>query len=78
MFILISVQSDNEYYKKKYGSSNENETDLLPSDKVIKSSSNIVSLTIFTIKPSIVLPIASSSALITSIAILNTNEYVSI
>ena len=43
----------------------------------IASNPTIVSSTISILKPSLVIPIASSSALITSIALLITNEFIS-
>ena len=75
--ILKSLKSDNESYKKKYKSLNKKKILLIITEILIGSGSAITSSTFSLINPSIGIPIASCSALITSIAILITNEYIS-
>ena len=75
--ILKSLKSDNEYYKKKYKSLNKKKILLIITEILIGSGSAITSSTFSLINPSIGIPIASCSALLTSIAILITNEYIS-
>ena len=75
--ILKSLKSDNESYKKKYKSLNKKKVLLIITEILIGSGSAITSSTFSLINPSIGVPIASCSALLTSIAILITNEYIS-
>ena len=75
--ILKSLKSDNESYKKKYKSLNKKKVLLIITEILIGSGSAITSSTFSLINPSIGIPIASCSALLTSIAILITNEYIS-
>ena len=75
--ILKSLKSDNESYKKKYKSLNKKKVLLIITEILIGSGSAITSSTFSLINRSIGIPIASCSALLTSIAILNTNEYIS-
>ena len=75
--ILKSLKSDNESYKKKYKSLNKKKILLIITEILIGSGSTITSSTFSLINPSIGIPIASGSALLTSIAILITNEYIS-
>ena len=75
--ILKSLKSDNESYKKKYKSLNKKKILLIITEILIGSGSTITSSTFSLINPSIGIPIASGSALLTSIAILITNEYFS-
>ena len=75
--ILKSLKNDNEYYKKKYKSLNKKKILLIITEILIGSGSAITSSTFSFINPSIGIPIASCSALLTSIAILITNEYIS-
>ena len=75
--ILKSLKSDNESYKKKYKSLNKKKILLIITEILIGSGSAITSSTFSLINPSIGIPIASCSALFTSIAILITNEYIS-
>ena len=75
--ILKSVKVDNEYYKKKYKSLNKKKVLLIISEILVGSGSAITSSTFSFINPSIGIPIASCSALLTSLAILITNEYIS-
>ena len=75
--ILKSLKVDNEYFKKKYKSLNKKKVLLIITEILIGSGSAITSSTFSLINPSIGIPIASCSALLTSLAILITNEYVS-
>ena len=75
--ILKSLKNDNESYKKKYKSLNKKKILLIVTEILIGSGSAITSSTFSLINPSIGIPIASCSALLTSIAILITNEYIS-
>ena len=75
--ILKSLKIDNEYYKKKYKSLNKKKILLIITGILIGSGSAITSSTFSLINPSIGIPIASCSALLTSTAVLITNEYIS-
>ena len=75
--ILKSLKSDNEYYKKKYKSLDKKKVLLIITEILIGSGSAVTFSTFSLINPSIGIPIASCSALLTSIAILITNEYIS-
>ena len=75
--ILKSLKVDNDYYKKKFKSLNKKKVLLIITEILIGSGSAITSSTFSLINPSIGIPIASCSALLTSIAILITNEYIS-
>ena len=75
--ILKSLKSDSESYNKKYKSLNKKKVLLINTEVLIGSGSAITSSTFSLINPSIGIPIASCSALLTSIAILITNEYIS-
>ena len=74
--VLKSLKSDNESYKKKYKSLNKKKVLLIITEILIGSGSAITSGTSSLINPSMGIPIASCSALLTSIAILITNEYI--
>ena len=75
--ILKSLKVDNEYYRKKYKNLNKKKVLLIITEILIGSGSAITSSTFSLINPSIGIPIASCSALLTSLAILITNEYIS-
>ena len=75
--ILKSLKVDNEYYKKKYKSLNKKTVLLSITENLVGSGSAITSITFSFINPSAGIPIASCSALLTSFAILITNEYIS-
>ena len=75
--ILKSLKSDNEYYKKKYKSLNKKKIMLSITEILVGSGSAIGTSTMSLINPSIGVVLTSSSALLTSIAILITNEYIS-
>ena len=72
--ILKSLKADNESLKKKHKSLNKKKVLLIITEILIGSGSAITSSTFSLINPSIGIPIASCSALLTSIAILFTNE----
>ena len=75
--ILKSLKVDNEYYKKKYKNLNKKKILLIITEISIGSGSAISTSTMSLINPSIGLVLTSSTALLTSIAILITNEYIS-
>ena len=75
--ILKSLKSDNESYRKKYRSLNKKKILLIITEILIGSGSAIGTSTMSLINPSIGVVLTSSSALLTSIAILITNEYIS-
>ena len=75
--ILKSLKIDNEYYKKKYKSLNKNKILLIITEILIGSGSAIGTSTMSLINPSIGIVLTSSTALLTSIAILITNENIS-
>ena len=74
--ILKSLKSDNDYYKKKYKSLNKKKILLIITEIMVGSGSAVTFSTFSLNNPSIGIPIASCSALLTSIAILITNEYI--
>ena len=75
--ILKSLENDSESIKKKYKSLNKKKIFLIITEILVGSGLAITSSTFSLINPSIGIPIASCSALLTSIAILITNEYIS-
>ena len=75
--ILKSLKVDNEYYKKKYKSLNKKKILLIITEILIGGGSAIGTSTISMINPSIGIIATSSTAFLTSIAILITNEYIS-
>ena len=75
--ILKSLKSDNESYKKKYKSLNKKKIVLIMTQFLVGSGSVIGTSTMGLINPSVGIVISSSTALLTSIAILITNEYIS-
>ena len=75
--ILKSPKIDNEYYKKKYKSLNKKKILLIITEILIGSASTISSSTMGLINPGAGIIISSSTALLTSIAVLITNEYIS-
>ena len=72
---LKSLKNDNEYYKKKYESLNKKKVLLIITEILVGSASAVGSSTMGLINPGAGIIISSSAALITSIAILITNEY---
>ena len=75
--ILKSLKIDNEYYKKKYKSLNKNKVLLIITEHLIGSGSALGSSARSLINPGAGIIISSSTALLTSIAIFITNEYIS-
>ena len=75
--ILKSLKFDNEYYRKKYKNLNKKKILLIITETLIGSGSAIGSSTMGLINPGAGLIISSSTAPLTSIAILITNEYIS-
>ena len=75
--ILKSLKSDNEYYKKKYKSLNKKKVLLIITEILVGSGSVIGSSAMSIISPEPAIIVSSSTALLTSIAILITNEYIS-
>ena len=75
--ILKSLKVDNEYYKKKYKSLNKKKILLIITEILVGGSSAIGTSLMSIINPSIGIIASSTTAFITSIAILITNEYIS-
>ena len=75
--ILKSLKVDNEYYKKKYKALNQKKILLIITEILVGSVSAIGSSAMSMINPGAGIIISSSTALLTSIAILITNEYIS-
>ena len=75
--ILKSLKSDNQYYTKKYKSLNRKKVLLIITEILVGSGSAIGSSAMSMINPGAGIVISSSAALLTSIAILITNEYIS-
>ena len=75
--ILKSLKSDNQYYTKKYKSLNKKKILLIITEILVGSGSAISSSAMSMINPGAGIVISSSAALLTSIAILITNEYIS-
>ena len=75
--ILKSLKVDNEYYKKKYKNLNKKKVLLIITEILIGGGSAVGSSTMGLINPGAGIIISSSTALLTSIAILITNEYIS-
>ena len=75
--ILKSLKSDNESYKRKYKSLNKKKVLLIISEILVGSGSAIGTSTMSLINHSIGIVLTSSTALLTSLAILITNEYIS-
>ena len=75
--ILKSPKVDNEYYKKKYKSLNKKKVLLIITEILIGAGSAVGSSTMGLINPGAGIIISSSTALLTSIANLITNEYIS-
>ena len=75
--ILKSHKSDHEKYKKKYKSLNKKKILLIITEILVGGGSAIGSSTMGLINPSVGIIASSSTAFLTSIAILITNEYIS-
>ena len=75
--ILKSLKVDNEYYRKKYKSLNKKKVLIIITEILVGASSAVGSSTMGLINPGAGIIISSSTALLTSIAILITDEYIS-
>ena len=75
--ILKSLKNDNESIKKKYKSLNKKKILLIITEILVGSGSAIGTSTMGLINPSVGIVISSSTALLTSIAVLIANEYIS-
>ena len=75
--ILKSLKADNESIKKKYKSLNKKKILLIITEILVGGGSAIGTSTMGLINPSVGIVILSSTSLLTSIAILMTNEYIS-
>ena len=75
--ILKSLKVDNDYYKKKCKNLNKKKVLLIITEILVGSGSAIGTSTMSLINPSIGIVLTSSTALLTSLAILITNEYIS-
>ena len=75
--ILKSLKNDNDYYKKKYKSLNKKKVLLMITEFLIGGGSTKSSSTLSKLNPSVGIVISSSAALLSSIAILIVNEYIS-
>ena len=75
--ILKSLKSDNENYKKIYKSLNKKKILLIITEIIVGSGLAIGTSTMSLINPSIGIVLTSSTAFLTSLAILITNEYIS-
>ena len=75
--IIKSLKVDNEFYKKKYKNLNKKKVLLIITEILVGSGSAISTSTMSLINPSIGIVLTSSTALLTSLAILITNEHIS-
>ena len=75
--ILKFLKVDNDYYKKKYNSLNKKKVLLIITEILVGSGSAVSTSAMSLINPSIGIVLTSSTALLTSLAILITNEYIS-
>ena len=75
--ILKSLEIDNEYCKKKYKKLKKKKVLLITTEILIRSASTKSSSILAVLSPSAGNIISSSTALLTSIAILITNEHIS-
>ena len=75
--ILKSLKVDNEYYKEKYKNLNKKKVLLIITEILVGASSAVGSSSMALINPGAGIVISSSTALLTSIAIIITNEYIS-
>ena len=75
--ILKSLKNDSEVLKKKYESLNKKKILLIITEILVGSASTVGTSTMGLINPGAGIIISSSTALLTSIAILITNAYIS-
>ena len=74
---MKSLKVDNDYYEKKYKNLNKKKTLLIITEILVGTGSAVGSSTMGLINPGAGIIIPSSPALLTSIATLITNEYIS-
>ena len=74
---LKSLKNDNEYYKKKYKNLNKKKILLIITEILVGASSDFGTSSMALINPGAGIVISSSAALLTPLAILITNEYIS-
>ena len=74
---MKSLKNDNESYNKKYKSLNKKKILLIITEILVGSGSAIGTSTMSLINPSIGIVLTSSTALLTSLAPLITNEFIS-
>ena len=74
--ILKSLEANNEKYKKIYKSLNKKKILLIITEILVGTGSAVGSSTMGLINPGAGIIVSSSTALLTSIAILKTNEYI--
>ena len=74
---MKSFKYENEKYKKKYKSVNEKKVLLNITEVLVGTGSTVGSSTMSLINPGVGIVISRSTALLTSIAILITNKYIS-
>ena len=72
--ILKSLKSDNEYYKKKHKNLNKKKILLIITEILVGAPSAVGTSSMALINPGAAIVISSSTALLTSLAILITNE----
>ena len=75
--ILKPLKIENEYYKKKYKNLNKRKKILIVTENLIGVGSTIGSSTLAILNPSAGIVLSSSVSLLTSVALLITNEYIS-
>ena len=75
--VIKSLKVDNEYYKKEYKSINKKNVLLIITELLIGAGSAVASSPMALINPGAGIVVSSSTTLLTSIAILITNEYIS-
>ena len=73
--MLKSLENDKEHYEEKHKSLNKNKVVLIITAILLGSGSAISTSTMSLNNPSIDIVLTSSTALLTAIAILITNEY---
>ena len=74
---MKSLKSEIDSYRKRYNSLNKKKVLIIITEILVGSGSAIGTSTISLLNPSIRIVLTSSTALLTSIAILITNEYIS-
>ena len=75
--ILKSLKNDNEFYEKKRKSLNTMKVSIIITEILVGSALTVRTSTMGSINPGAGIKISTGTALITIIAILKTNEYIS-